>query len=745
MSTETNKKCYNPEIWGGIECTINRVQNNFLDQLDYAGLYRNMHLPSIRELGIKKLRFPVLWEKHQPEKETYIDWTWTATQLESIRENNIEVIAGLVHHGSGPAYTDLTDKKFPYLLAEYAKKVAERFPWINYYTPVNEPLTTARFSGLYGLWYPHAKKEKTFFLALLNQLKGIVLSMQEIRKVNPAAKLVQTEDLGKTYSTPLLKYQANFENERRWLTYDILCGRFNKSHRLWKFYQKFTIPEDLLQFFIDNPCVPDVFGFNHYVTSERFLDHNYKAFPKHMRGGNKRHSYVDLEAARVNIKQPHGAKVLLKEAWDRYRQPIAITEVHLHCHREEQIRWFKYIHEAARSLNEEGIPVTAVTAWALFGSYGWNKLLTEPGGEYEPGVFDMRSGLPRSTALTSYIKSITHEKIYNHAYFTDTSGWWQRSSRFLKKPVIEKMEIFPSRENPKKPLLIIGKRGTLGRAFAKACDLRAIPYKLLGRDDCDIADDGSVTAAIDSYKPWAVINAAGYVRVDDAENEPEKCIRENYSGSTILARICKAKGIKLVNFSSDLVFDGKKRSPYIESDETNPLNVYGKTKADAEKDISLIDPSSLIIRTSAFFGPEDPYNFLHWVETNLSSGSSIPVAMDVFISPTYVPDLSNASLDLLIDEEKGIWHLANKGELTWFDFAAEVASYYRYDLSLINATAGADMNYAAPRPQYSVLGTEKGHILPTLENAIGRYFAEKKHISETLNNKHARQSARALS
>ena len=225
---------YNPEIWGGIECTINRVGNSFFDQLHFAGHYnRDQDIEAMAGLGIQKMRYPVLWEKHQPHKDSIIDWSWISGNLQQFRNKNIDIIAGLVHHGSGPAFTNLQDPEFPYLLAAYAKQVALQFPWINYYTPVNEPLTTARFSGLYGIWYPHKKSAKAFVQMLLNELKGTVLSMQEIRKINPSAQLIQTEDLGKTYSTDKLKYQADYENERRWLTYDLLCGRVDAAHFFW--------------------------------------------------------------------------------------------------------------------------------------------------------------------------------------------------------------------------------------------------------------------------------------------------------------------------------------------------------------------------------------------------------------------------------------------------------------------------------------------------------------------------------
>src|SRR5947209_1832474 len=130
----TDKPYYNPEIWGGIECTINRVKNNFFDQTEYSGHYnRPGDIDAIAALNIKKIRYPVLWEKHQPFIDSTIDWSWTEKQLGALREKNIEIIAGLVHHGSGPSFTNLADPHFPELLAAYAKKVAEKFPWLQYY------------------------------------------------------------------------------------------------------------------------------------------------------------------------------------------------------------------------------------------------------------------------------------------------------------------------------------------------------------------------------------------------------------------------------------------------------------------------------------------------------------------------------------------------------------------------------------------------------------------------------------
>ena len=128
--------------------------------------------------------------------------------LKRLSRLRIQPIAGLVHHGGGPHYTNLLDPLFPHLLTRYAEMVARRYPAIDMFTPVNEPLTTARTSCLYGYWYPHRKDTGAFLRALVNECYGTALAMRAIRRITPRARLVQTEDVGKTYSTPLLRAQA---------------------------------------------------------------------------------------------------------------------------------------------------------------------------------------------------------------------------------------------------------------------------------------------------------------------------------------------------------------------------------------------------------------------------------------------------------------------------------------------------------------------------------------------------------
>ena len=200
-----------PELWAGVECTVNRVGDRFHDQLERGGHARRVEdLEQLSWLCVRAVRYPVLWERTAPGAPSEADWRWPDERLQRLRELNIRPVVGILHHGSGPRHTSLTDPDFPSKLAAYARAVAERYPWVEDYTPVNEPLTTARFSGLYGHWYPHGRDDRTFARALLTQLRGVVLAMCEARAVNPSARLVQTEDVGRSFSTGRLRYQAEF-------------------------------------------------------------------------------------------------------------------------------------------------------------------------------------------------------------------------------------------------------------------------------------------------------------------------------------------------------------------------------------------------------------------------------------------------------------------------------------------------------------------------------------------------------
>jgi dTDP-4-dehydrorhamnose reductase len=720
------------ELWAGVECTVNRVGDRFFDQLEMNGHARRVEdLDLFARLGVRSVRYPVLWERTAPNGVARADWAWADERLARLRELGVNPIVGLLHHGSGPRSTNLLDPTLPEKLAEYARTVAARFPWVTHYTPVNEPLTTARFSALYGHWYPHLTDDLSFARALLNQCRGVVLAMRAVREINPAAQLIQTEDLGKTFSTRRLIYQAEFENERRWLTFDLLTGRLSRGHLMWWYLRSIGVTEAELDWFESNACPPDIIGINHYLTSERFLDERLDRYPAHTHGGNGHDRYADVEAVRVCAEGVAGPHALMREAWRRYQLPLAVTEVHLGCTREEQLRWLKEVWDGAQTLKLEGADVRAVTAWSMLGAYDWNSLLTRNDNHYEPGVFDLRAPRPRPTALARMLYDLARGEEHDHPVL-DAPGWWRRLARLCYPPVNRRphgvstaLQGISMKGKSTRPLLITGATGTLGRAFARICEVRGLSYHLLSRSEMDIADSASVEQALSEYEPWAIVNAAGYVRVDDAERESDRCLRENAVGPKVLAEACASRGVKLVAFSSDLVFDGRSSSPYVESGVVAPLNVYGLSKAEMEREVLSTHPSALVIRTSAFFGPWDEYNFVTVSLRSLTSGQRFRAADDAVVSPTYVPDLVHGALDLLIDGEDGVWHLSNVGVTTWADFARRAAGMAGLDAGLIEACSTRSLGFAAQRPLYSVLASERGTLLPTLDDALARYVQER--------------------
>lgn len=714
------------ELWGGIECTVARIGERYIDQVRTTGHQdRPSDLDLFAGLGLKALRYPVLWERIAPEHPDRCDWSWTDARLARLRKLGIKPILTLVHHGSGPRYTALGETGFARQLAEFASRVAERYPWVEAYTPVNELLTTSRFSGLYGHWYPHGHDTSLFLRLLFNQLEATRLAMSAIRAVTPAAQLIQTDDLGYTWSTPQLAYQADFENDRRWLAWDVLCGCVNHDHPLWDYLLGHGIGTDVLGSWVANPSPPDIIGVNHYLTSERFIDESIEAYPGCTWGGNGRQRYADVEAQRVLAGGCAGPDALLRQAWQRYQLPIAVTEVHNGCTRDEQMRWFAEIWHTAQQLKSEGVDVRAVTAWSLLGATDWNSMLTRLNGYYEPGVFDIRAPRPRATGMVRLLRDLASRGCSDHPVL-DSPGWWRRPDRLHYEPVhcAQPLQAVPQVHltGQRRSLVIIGANGTLGQALARACGRRALPYHLLGRDTLDIADPGAVTRVLADLHPWAVINAAGCVDVDGSESEIARCWRDNFNGPMRLAETCAQLGIPLVTFSSDLVFDGAKSTPYFEIDPVSPLSVYGQSKAIAEKSVLFRHPDALVIRTSAFFGESDRYNFAVQTLASLRAGVLVNAVDGVAVSPTYVPDLVDHTLDLLIDGEKGIWHLANTGRISWYEFARELADACEVDHGLVRRAAPAEAGWIAPRPANSTLQSSRCSVMPTFDSAFGRFI-----------------------
>jgi len=420
------------ELWGGIECTVNRVGDTYFDQLERTGhASRIDDLDRVASLGIRTLRYPILWERTARAGSDEYDFSWADARMHRLRELGIRVIVGLVHHGSGPSHTNLLDESFVHGLARFAHAVAKRYPWVQDYTPVNEPMTTARFSALYGHWYPHKRDATAFLRALLIQVCATQAAMSSIRNVVSSARLVQTEDFGRVFSTPKLKYQAAFENHRQWLGLDLLFGRVTRHHPMYRYLVTHGISERELGEIEQQPLPPDCIGVNYYVTSDRFLDDRLARYPIGSHGSNGRDHYVDVEAVRVREEGIVGHEGVLKSAWTRYATPLALTEVHLGCTPDEQVRWLLEAWCAARAVRSAGVDIGAVTIWSLFGAYDWDSLVTTARGHYEAGAFDIRGKIPQPTALCEIVTRLIQDPEFVHP-LASAPGWWRSNGRFLQ-------------------------------------------------------------------------------------------------------------------------------------------------------------------------------------------------------------------------------------------------------------------------------------------------------------------------
>lgn len=715
------------EIWGGAECSVVRLADRVENELRRTGHDQRLDdLDRIAELGIRTIRFPLLWELHAAAEP---DWSWADLRLERLRQLGIRPIVGLLHHGGGPLPEGFLDPGFVDGLAHFARRIAHRYPWVDAYTPVNEPLTTARFSGMYDLWHPHGRSVGCFTNCYLQQCRGIRAAMQAIREINPAAQLVQTEDLGKTHSTPHLEYQAQFENERRWVTFDLLRGELTRDRAMWHYLVAGGIPEAELQSFLDDPCPPDMLGINHYITSERFLDERVSRYPGQPVGGNGRERYVDVPAARVRSESVLGPGGLFREIWERYHHPFVVTEVQLACTREEQLRWLLEFWRSAHAVRAEGIDLRAITVWGLFGAYDWDSLLLRPHGHYETGAFDVRGVKPRATATAQAIRHLIQHGQFDHPVLSN-AGWWRRPVRF-EFPASSAAATGANPDHPLQtsavqggpPLLIVGAKGRISQALTDLCRLRGLPVEIHDWHMWHAAHAGDWDAAFQQLGAWAVIDASAETELDrlDLEGSAEP---ERYHGSAALALAAAARKLPLVAFSTDAVFGGTATRSWIESDCPAPAHPYGVRHYDRERSLLQAHAGLLLLRTGPLFSSANDGDFVSAALQTLEAGRSITAPRDVIVSPTFLPDLLNAALDLLIDGESGIWHVANTGAPTLAEWARAIALTAGYRSPRVREISLESLPQPTVRAGRHSLDSARGPLLRPWPDALDRCLQE---------------------
>lgn len=287
-------------------------------------------------------------------------------------------------------------------------------------------------------------------------------------------------------------------------------------------------------------------------------------------------------------------------------------------------------------------------------------------------------------------------------------------------------------------IALIGADGQLGSDLVKIID----PEELipLTEDDLDIVNRDLTLKVIKKYSPDVIINTAAYNDVDGCEDNELRAFEVNALGAKNVALACKACGVTMVHFSTDYVFDGEKKEPYIESDLPNPLSTYGLSKRAGEYYVQTILPSNqyLLIRTSGLFGTAGckGKRRKNFVETmlNLSEDKKeeIRVINDQILSPTYTVDLAKKVKELIFanrSEKCGLYHITNNGQCSWFEFARKIFELAKLKVSLKPITT-EEFRARARRPKYSVLKNhrlqEQGHNdLRPWPEALKAYFEER--------------------
>ena len=272
-------------------------------------------------------------------------------------------------------------------------------------------------------------------------------------------------------------------------------------------------------------------------------------------------------------------------------------------------------------------------------------------------------------------------------------------------------------------LLVTGAAGMLGREVVAAAERLGHEVAAWDLPECDLTDAGATLAAIRRLEPRAVVNCAAYTNVDAAEADEATATLVNGDAAGNVARACAAAGARLVHVSTDYVFDGTKREPWIESDATSPLGAYGRSKLHGEDLVRAELPDHAIVRTAWLFGPHGP-NFVSTMLRLAAERDEVQVVTDQVGSPTFAGHLAPALVDMAERTDTGIFHGAGSGSCSWYELALEAYDAAGVACRVLPTTA-EQFARPAPRPAYSVLGSEREHpiTLPPWQEGVRAHLS----------------------
>jgi dTDP-4-dehydrorhamnose reductase len=268
-----------------------------------------------------------------------------------------------------------------------------------------------------------------------------------------------------------------------------------------------------------------------------------------------------------------------------------------------------------------------------------------------------------------------------------------------------------------KKILVTGSNGQLGWELSQlAAAYPVFQFLFVDRSQLDLSFPETFEKIVQTIAPDCIINTAAYTAVDKSETEKELAYTVNATAVQELARISKALAIPFITYSTDYVFDGEAKAPYTTSTKVDPINFYGSTKASGESMAMEANEDSIVIRTSWVFSSHGN-NFVKTMMRLMKERESLNIVADQKGRPTYAKDLAIATMKMIESlhagkSMHGVYHYANTGETTWFDFAAKIKAIAGLTCAL-NPIDTKDFPTPAKRPAYSVLDTSK------IEQALG--------------------------